>query len=86
MQDIVAAEGVEITPAVKEEIWGGLRNLAAGPREQRTLTLLAATIQDQSVKSALAALHPGRTARASARRPGQQPLDRRAGRPSRWPS
>ncbi len=53
VQDIVAAEGVEITPQVKEEIWGGLRNLAAGPREQRTLTLLAATIQDRNVKAAL---------------------------------
>ncbi len=53
MQDIVSAEGVEITPAVKEEIWGGLKNLAAGPREQRTLTLLAATVQNQTVKSAL---------------------------------
>lgn len=53
VQDVVSAEGVEITPAVKEEIWGGLKNLAAGPREQRTLTLLAATVQDQTVKSAL---------------------------------
>ena len=53
VQDVVAAEGVEITPAVKDEIWSGLRNLAAGPREQRTLTLLAATVQDQAVKSAL---------------------------------
>ena len=51
--DIVAAEGVEITPHVKDEIWGGLRNLASGPREQRTLTLLAATIQDRDVKAAL---------------------------------
>ncbi len=53
VQDIVAAEGVAITPPIKEEIWGGLRNLAAGPREQRTLTLLAATIQDRNVKAAL---------------------------------
>ena len=53
VQDIVAAEGVEITPAVKEEIWGALKNLASGPPTQRTLTLLAATIQDQNVKSAL---------------------------------
>ena len=30
-----------------------MRNLAAGPRDQRTLTLLAATIQEQAVKSAL---------------------------------
>jgi len=53
VQDIVAAEGVDITPSVKEEIWSGLRNLASGPRGQRTLTLLAATIQDQTVKAAL---------------------------------
>ncbi len=54
VQDIVAAEGVLVTPQVKEEIWSGLNNLAAAPREQRTLTLLAATIQDQAVKAALA--------------------------------
>ena len=54
VQDLVAAEGVEITPAVKDAIWTGLGNLAAGPARQRTLTLLAATIQDQAVKSALA--------------------------------
>ena len=53
VEDLVAAEGVPIVPQVKEEIWSGLRNLAAGPREQRTLTLLAATVQDQAVKSAL---------------------------------
>lgn len=53
VEDLVAAEGVPIVPQVKEEIWSGLRNLAAGPREQRTLTLLAATVQDQAVKAAL---------------------------------
>jgi len=53
VQDIVAAEGVGISPSVKEEIWGGLKNLAASPREQRTLTMLAATVQEQAVKSAL---------------------------------
>ena len=51
--DILAAEGVETTPAVKDEVWGGLKNVASGPRDQRTLTLLAATIQDQTVKRAL---------------------------------
>ena len=53
VQDIVVAEGVAITPQVKEEIWGALRNLADGPQGQRTLTLLAATIQDRDVKAAL---------------------------------
>ncbi len=54
VQDLVAAEGVELTPAVKEEVWSALKNLAAGPKEQRTLTLLAATVQDPQVKAALA--------------------------------
>jgi len=53
IEDLVAAEGVALTPQVKEEIWGGLANVAQGPRDQRTLTLLAATIQDREVKAAL---------------------------------
>src|ERR1700761_1967582 len=53
VQDLVAAEGVTTTPAVKDAVWTALRNLAAGPAEQRTLTLLAATIQEQAVKAAL---------------------------------
>ena len=51
--DIVAAEGVVITPRTKDEIWTALCNLKAGPRDQRTLTVLVATIQDQTVKGAL---------------------------------
>jgi len=54
VQDIVEAEGIPITPTVKEEIWTALQNLASGPRDQRTLTILAASIQDASVKDALA--------------------------------
>ena len=42
-----------MTPAVKEEVWTALNNLAAAPRSQRTLTMLAATTQDQEVKAAL---------------------------------
>ena len=39
---------------MKDEIWGGAEEpRRPGRREQRTLTLLAATIQDQAVKSAL---------------------------------
>ena len=53
VQDLVAAEGVDINPQIKDEIWGALKNLASGPKDQRTLTLLAATVQDQAVKSAL---------------------------------
>lgn len=53
VQDIVAAEGITVTPTIKDEIWTALQNLAAGPRDQRTLTILAASIQDQAVKDAL---------------------------------
>ena len=53
VQDLVVAQGVAVTPPVAHEIWAALGNLAAGPPEQRTLTLLAATIQNQEVKAAL---------------------------------
>jgi type IV secretion/conjugal transfer VirB4 family ATPase len=53
VQDIVVAQGVELTPEIRSELWDALSNLASGPREQRTLTILAATIQHQQVKQAL---------------------------------
>lgn len=52
--DLLAAEGVVADPPMKEALWSALATLAAGPPEQRTLTVLAASIQDQSVKAALA--------------------------------
>ena len=54
VQDIIASENIAITPTVKDEIWSALQSLAAGPRNQRTLTILTASIQDQTVKDALA--------------------------------
>ncbi len=51
--DLLAAERIQLHPAAKEEVWSALQNLAAGPREQRTLTVLAATIQDHQIKAAL---------------------------------
>jgi len=51
--DIIAAENVPITPAVKDAVWSALTNLASAPQDQRTLTMLAATIQDKEVKDAL---------------------------------
>ncbi len=53
VQDLVAAQGVAVTPQVKDEIWTALTNMAAAPRDQRTLTMLAATVQDWTVKTAL---------------------------------
>jgi len=54
VQDLIQGEGIEITPAIKEEVWSALVNLASSDKDQRTLTLLAATIQHPSVKAALA--------------------------------
>lgn len=53
VEDIVLAGGLPLSPKIREEIWGGLRNLAAGPAGQRTLTILHAKIQDRVVKGAL---------------------------------
>jgi type IV secretion system protein VirB4 len=53
VEDIVVASGLSLSPKIREEIWSGLRNLAAGPASQRTLTILHAKIQDQAVKGAL---------------------------------
>ena len=53
VQDLILSEGVSITPAIKDEIWGALKSLKAGPPAQRTLTLLSATLQDQTLKTAL---------------------------------
>ena len=53
VQELVAAQGVVVTPGVAEEIWTAILSLAAGPAHQRTLTLLSASIQDQAVKAAL---------------------------------
>jgi type IV secretory pathway VirB4 component len=39
---------------VRESVWTALQSLAAAPRDQRTLTMLAATIQDRGLKAALA--------------------------------
>ncbi|WP_454718958.1 conjugal transfer protein TrbE [Caulobacter segnis] len=54
LTDLIAAAGVTVDPAMREELWTALANLAAGPRDQRTLTVLSATIQDRTVKAALA--------------------------------
>lgn len=51
--DLLEASGVNATPALKSELWTALANLASGPAEQRTLTVLAATVQDHAVKAAL---------------------------------
>jgi hypothetical protein len=60
--DLLRNEGLEPGQAVKDALWSALQNLAAGPVTQRTLTVLAATVQDRDIEAALApyALGAGR--------------------------
>ena len=50
---LLSQEGVSITPEVKEALWSALRNLAAAPRRERTLTGLAALLQRGDLRGAL---------------------------------
>jgi type IV secretion/conjugal transfer VirB4 family ATPase len=54
VEDLLIAGGVTLDPAVRESVWTALQSLAAAPRDQRTLTMLAANIQDRGLKAALA--------------------------------
>ena len=53
LADTARLAGVEPTPRVREEIWGALSALAAGPVSQRTLTVFRALVQDRTVAAAL---------------------------------
>ncbi len=46
-------ENIEMTPEIRDMIWGGLNNLAEMPKEQRTLTGLKSFIQDKRLRMAL---------------------------------
>jgi type IV secretion/conjugal transfer VirB4 family ATPase len=50
---LIAAEGVRITPDVKDAVWTALRSLASAPKEERTLTGLAVLIQSSALVAAL---------------------------------
>ena len=51
--DILAREGVAVTPEVKEHLWSALTSLASAPVEERTLTGLAVLLQSATLKQAL---------------------------------
>ncbi|MBI1687042.1 conjugal transfer protein TrbE [Caulobacter hibisci] len=51
---VLAREGVEITPAVREHLWTALGSLASAPIGERTLTGLVALLASQPLKAALA--------------------------------
>ena len=51
---VLAREGVEITPAVRDHLWTALASLAGAPIEERTLTGLVALLASPPLKAALA--------------------------------
>jgi type IV secretion system protein VirB4 len=51
---LLAAEGVRVTPDVKDAVWTALQSLASAPKAERTLTGLAVLIQSSALVTALA--------------------------------
>ena len=54
LADLLAQDGVEVTPEAKDALWSGLASLATAPVEQRTLSGLSMLLQSRSLKTALA--------------------------------
>lgn len=50
---LLTAEGVRVTPEVKDAVWTALKSLASAPRSERTLTGLAVLIQSAALVAAL---------------------------------
>ena len=50
---LVAHEGVDVTPEVKDAVWSTLSNLAAAPASERTLTGLTTLLQRSELRQAL---------------------------------
>jgi type IV secretion system protein TrbE len=50
---LLAHEGVEITPDVKDALWSALGSLASAPRNERTLTGLSVVLQSNRLRQAL---------------------------------
>src|SRR5688572_21324120 len=50
---LLTAEGVRVTPDVKDAVWTALQNLASAPVQERTLTGLAVLIQSSALVAAL---------------------------------
>ena len=51
---LLAHEGIDPDPAVKDALWSALGSLASAPRGERTLTGLCALLQDNRLRQALA--------------------------------
>jgi type IV secretion/conjugal transfer VirB4 family ATPase len=53
VEGLLVQEGVPVTPAVKDEVWRALGSLATSARGHRTLTGLAAVVQNAGLRQAL---------------------------------
>jgi type IV secretion system protein VirB4 len=53
IEDATRAAGVATTPRLREEVWAALCALADSPKEQRSLTVFCALVQDRAVAGAL---------------------------------
>ncbi|WP_313045346.1 conjugal transfer protein TrbE [Brevundimonas sp.] len=51
--EALRSAGLEPSPEVREEVWSALGALAPAPRDQRTLTVFCALVQDRRVAAAL---------------------------------
>ncbi|QGZ94954.1 conjugal transfer protein TrbE [Terricaulis silvestris] len=51
--DLLVAANVPVTPELRAELWRALDILASRPREDRTLTMFTALVQDARVRAAL---------------------------------
>ena len=50
---LLAQEGVVLAPDIKEAVWSALGSLASAPRDERTISGLAALVQHSRLKAAL---------------------------------
>lgn len=53
IEDVLIPEKLNITPAIKTELFEALKNLSCSPVEQRTITGLNAIVQNEEIRSAL---------------------------------
>lgn len=51
--DLLAHEGIDVDPAVKETVWTALTSLASAPVSERTMTGLSVLLQSNKLKQAL---------------------------------
>ena len=82
---LVARQNVALTPSLKTRDLGALGGFASvGPREQRTLTLFRALVQNAECQSRLGAVYAAPGLMPTFWMPTPQPSVTATGRPSRW--